>query len=161
MKWIVILILIGGAAYFYRQHTDDLHNPEVISKPVYAEIRLGTKVGPRDLEVALFAEMADAEDCHERTQKVWDKVIEGCKLCSIQKRECLTELDSRYQRLFENRAIHSTYLTFNRGSRFERNGRMVLFGLTADEGDQACSLMRDQFRNNYHGQVECVIARRD
>jgi hypothetical protein len=38
---------------------------------------------------------------------------------------------------------------------------MVIFGLTADEGDAVCEQTRSNFGANYQGTIECVHARRD
>jgi hypothetical protein len=118
-------------------------------------------VGGRDLQFALFGKMASQADCDQRSNQVWGKVIEGCKECIQRASVCKTELEPRYQRLFENTAIHSTYISFTRGSAYERDGRMVIFGLTADEGDAVCEQTRSRFSANYSGTIQCVPARRD
>ena len=71
--------------------------------------------------------------------------------------KCLEELPSRYARLFENVAIPSTYLAFTRGSRFERDGRMVVYGLTRAEGLAVCEQMRNSVsKEDYTGTLECI-----
>jgi hypothetical protein len=59
---------------------------------------------------------------------VWGKVIAGCKESVQRTSVCKNELEPRYQRLFENTAIHSTYISLTRGSAYERDARMVIFG---------------------------------
>jgi hypothetical protein len=108
----------------------------------------------------MFGAMASDEDCHDRAMRVWEKVI-GCPECTLKQSECTAQLDQRYARLFTDTAIHSTYLSFTRGSRFERDGRMVIYGLTADEGTAVCEPLKVEFKKNYTGRVECVAARRD
>lgn len=163
MRGLVVLILLGVAGYFaYRHFSDaDAAAPDVIEHPVYADIRLDVKVAGRELQFALFGEMAGEEDCKLRSHRVWDKVIDGCKECVQQTSVCTAQLEPRYRRLFDNTAIHSAYMSFTRGSKYERDGRMVVFGLTADEGDVVCEHVRQQFQPKYSGIVECVKARRD
>jgi hypothetical protein len=163
MKTLVMMILVGLAGYFGYQHfnSDDSAAPDVIDNPVYADMRLDMQVGGRDLQFALFGKMASQADCDQRSKEVWGKVIEGCKECIQRTSVCKTELEPRYQRLFENTAIHSTYISFTHGSAYERDGRMVIFGLTADEGDAICEQTRSRFGSNYSGTIECVRARRD
>ena len=163
MKSLLILLLVGVAGYFGYQHfkSDDGAAPEVIDHPVYADMRIDMRAGGRDLQFALFGKMASQADCDLRSTAVWGKVIEGCKECAQRTATCKTELEPRYQRLFENTAIHSTYISFTRGSPYERDGRMVIFGLTADEGDAVCEQTRSNFSANYQGTIECVHARRD
>ena len=63
--------------------------------------------------------------------------------------------------MFDDVPIHSTYLSFTKGSRYERNGRMVVYGLTSDEGDTLCNALRQQFQTRYTGTVACIRGRRD
>ena len=163
MKTVLVLVLVGVAGYFSYRHlqSHDSAAPDVIDDPVYADMRLDMHVGGRDLQFALFGKMASQADCDQRSKEVWGKVIEGCKECVQRTSVCKTELEPRYQRLFDNTAIHSTYISFTRGSAYERDGRMVIFGLTADEGDAICEQTRSRFGSNYSGTIACVRARRD
>jgi hypothetical protein len=160
MKKLIVLIVLAAAGYFaYARFQNG--NPEHIDNPVYAELRLDTKLGSRELNLALFGEMVDDIDCRERFDRAWNKIIEGCPDCSMRLAACSADLAPRYRRLFDDTQIHSTYLSFTKGSRYERNGRMVVYGLTNDEGDALCDSLREQFQTRYTGQVACVRGRRD
>lgn len=154
-KWIVLIFVVGAAYYFY-QKRQDTNNPDRIDQPEYAEIRVTLNAQGRELEMALFAAMASEEECRNRTQRVWDNVISGCSRCSSQVKECRTELPPRYAKLFANTPIASTYLSFTHGSKTERDGRMVIYGLTAQEGNLLCEQMKQQFAARYTGKLECV-----
>jgi len=73
--------------------------------------------------------------------------------------DCKPELAPRYEQLFEDVPINIAYLSLNRGSRFERDGRMVIWGVTGKEGDQLCEIAKAGFQNRYSGQIRCVAAR--
>ena len=163
MKVIIILAIVGAAAYFGYQHLvrDPLAAPDVIENPVYADIRLDMRVARRDLQIALFGKMASQSDCEQRSRLAWGKLIEGCKECVQRTSTCKAQLEPRYQRLFDDVPIPSTYITLNRGSEYERDGRMVIFGLTADEGDMICEQTVARFQSSYTGKMSCVKARRD
>jgi hypothetical protein len=163
MKVFLILVVLAVAGYFGYQHlnADEGAAPDVIEHPVYADVRLDMNVAGRELQFALFGKMASTADCAQRSNFVWGKVVKGCKDCIQRASVCKTELEPRYQRLFDNTAIHSTYISFTRGSPYERDGRMVIFGLTADEGDTICEQILANFRTDYIGKIECVHARRD
>ena len=163
MKALLVLVVLGAAAYFGYQHFQASGDavPNEIEDPVYADIRLDMHVAGRDIQFALFGKMADRADCDRRAERVWGKVIDGCKECVKQTSVCKSELEPRYQRLFDDTPIHSTYVSFNRGADTERDGRMVIFGLTADEGDAICAQAVSRFQTNYAGTIECVHARRD
>ncbi len=163
MKAIVILLVLGAAAYFGYQRFSGGEDavPETIENPVYADVRIDMHVGGRDLQFALFGKMADQRDCDQRSERVWGKVIEGCSECVQRTMQCKAELEPRYQRLFDDTPIHSTYISFTRGHKTERDGRMVIFGLTADEGDAVCEQAISRFNTNYSGTIECIHARRD
>ncbi len=158
MKKIVVLMVIGVAGWL-TWHRVASQNPETIDEPVYAEFRVDKTVEGRELNMALFGEMASEADCRERAQRVWTKVIEDCEACTMSMPACKADLEPRYLRLFDERAIHSTYLSFTRGSRYERNGRMVVYGLTVEEGDAVCEAIAVEFRKKYTGEVRCVHAK--
>jgi hypothetical protein len=160
MKKLILLIVlaVGGYIGYSRFQAG---NPEHIENPVYAELRMDTKVGSRELNLVLFGEMVDDVDCRERFDRAWDKLIEGCVGCTMQLSSCRTDLEPRYRRLFDDTVIHSTYISFTKGSRYERNGRMVVYGLTNDEGDALCDSLRQQFQARYSGTVACIRGRRD
>jgi hypothetical protein len=158
MKKLLFVIVIVGVGYFVYQRELDKTNPQVIDHPVYAEFRVDSKQGEREINIALFGKMSSEEDCRMRAEKVWNKVVKGCAACTMSVQECRSELPPRYKRLFEDVSIPSTYLSFMRGNRFERDGRMVVYGLTSQEGVQVCEYMKTQFAATYEGTVTCVPA---
>ena len=160
MKLIVVVILLAAASYFGYQHLE-ASGPRDITDPVFAEIRIDMNAGGRELNLVLFGKMADEQDCRTRAAIVWSKTISGCKECEFNVSNCLEELAPRYAKLFEDQQIQSTYLSFTRGNREERDGRMVIYGLTADEGNMVCEVARAQFQREYTGQVTCIEGRRD
>jgi hypothetical protein len=160
MKTIVVLVALGIVGWLAWQRLAS-QNPSTITDPVYAEFRVDATIEGRDLNMALFGEMASEDDCNERAQRVWAKVIEDCQACVMSLAACKPELEPRYQRLFDEQAIHSTYLSFTRGSRYERNGRLVVYGLTVEEGDAVCDVLAVEFRKKYDGEVRCVRARQN
>jgi hypothetical protein len=129
---LALIVLVAGGYYFYNRSVDAA-NPEAITDPVFAEIRVDAAIGGRELNMAMFGAMASDEDCRERAMRVWEKLL-ACPECKMKKAECKEQIDPRYERFFADSAIHSTYLSFTRGSRFERDGRMVIYGLTAGRG---------------------------
>jgi hypothetical protein len=160
MKALLLLLVLAGAGYYFYERADAASNPETITNPVYAVIRVDAAAEGRELNMAMFGAMASEEDCRERAMRVWEKVI-SCSKCTFKKADCSSQLESRYTKLFTDTAIHSTYLSFTRGSRYERDGRMVIYGLSADEGAAVCEPMKAEFKKRYTGRVECVAARRD
>jgi hypothetical protein len=160
MKKLLLLIVLAVAGYVAYSRIQG-GNPEHIENPVYAELRIDTRVGSRELNLVLFGEMVDDIDCRERFDRAWDKLIEGCVGCTLQLSSCRADLEPRYRRLFDDTVIHSTYISFTKGSRYERNGRMVVYGLTNDEGDALCDSLQKQFQAHYSGTVACIRGRRD
>jgi len=160
MKKLILLIVLAAAGYFAYSRFQAA-NPDHIENPVYAELRVDTKVAGRELNLVLFGEMVDDVDCRDRFDRAWDKIIEGCVDCTMRLSSCRADLEPRYRRLFDDTVIHSTYLSFNKGSRYERNGRMVVYGLTSDEGEALCDSLRQQFQSRYEGTVDCIRGRRD
>lgn len=159
MKFLAFLIAIAAVAYVINDRRQAALNPESIETPVYAEIRMGKRVEGRDIDMVLFGEMASSEDCQERSDRVWQKLIDDCKDCTMSLSSCKATLEPRNRRLFDDAQIHSTYLSFTRGNRFERNGRMVVYGLTGQEGNVVCQAIKEYFQSRYEGTVNCVLGR--
>ena len=55
------------------------------------------------------------------------------------------KLAARYEQLFDDVPINIAYLSLTRGSRFERDGRMVIWGVTGKEGDQMCEILKQVY----------------
>jgi hypothetical protein len=156
MKLVVIVIVLAVVGFVVKGRLDKT-NPEVIEHPVYAEMRVDAKEGIREINVVLFGKAVDMDDCNQRTEKTWSKVLSGCPTCELSPAKCMEELPPRYAKLFENAAIPSTYLAFTRGSRFERDGRLVVYGLTRDEGVMVCNQMLKSISSeDYQGTLECI-----
>ena len=160
MKMLLVLLVLGAGGYYAYMHFQDT-TPAVITDPVFGEVRIGAKVAGRELDMVLFAKMQDETDCRTRTQEVWDRTIGACAQCTMNVSACKPELDARYQRMFDNQPTHSTYMAFTSGNKDERDGRMVIFGLTSDEGDAICEMMKTEFAKRYTGDIQCVRGRRD
>lgn len=159
MKFLVLLLAIAAVVYVIHDRREEALNPTVIETPVYAELRVGKHVQGRDIDMVLFAQMAGTEDCQQRSERVWQKLIDNCKECRMSLSSCKAELEPRYRRLFDDAPLYSTYLSFNRGNRYERNGRMIVYGLTGDEGKFVCETIKSEFQTHYEGTVSCVIGR--
>jgi hypothetical protein len=163
LKKLVMVAVLAALGYWgYGQYQQSRGAaPEVISNPVYAEFRMDMTLPGRELNLALFGKMVDQNDCETRASRVWDKVIKECATCTVRTSACRSDLEPRYTRLFDDTKIHSTYISFNRGSPYERDGRMVVYGVTNEEGDQLCDIITAQFKKHYSGTVACIQGRRD
>lgn len=160
MKKAIVLVVLGALGYFAYDKFQS-RNPAEIADPVFAEIRVDYRTQGREVNFVLYGKMTDEEDCRMRTARVWEKTISGCKECEFHVNNCQNRLAPRYARLFENTPIPSTYMSFTRGSRYERDGRMAVYGLTDAEGEMMCDMMRTQFQTKYSGTVECIRPRRN
>jgi hypothetical protein len=160
MKAVLALIVLGVLGYFGFQKYQE-SAPVEIDDPVFAEMRVDIKVPGRELNFVLYGKMASELECRTRAAIVWGKAMAGCKECSLATATCSKELAPRYAKLFDNQPIRSTYMSFTRGAQDERDGRMVIYGLTADEGDAICDTVRKQAQTQYEGKIECIKARRD
>ena len=154
-SFVVILILAAVVGLGFKRWLDK-SNPDVIAHPVYAEMHVDAKVGNRELNSVLFVKTVDQEDCNLRAEKGWSKLLSGCPTCTVSAAKCQDDLPARYQRLFDNVAIPSTYLAMERGSRYERDGRLVVYGLTHDEGLAMCEQIRGVVLEKYHGTGTCI-----
>jgi hypothetical protein len=131
-KIIVYALLIAAGIYGYDLYQS---NPSVIRNPVYVESRMVWYIPQmsRELEYVLVGEMVSEADCQQRSE--------------------------RYRKLFSGQKTHTTYLSLDRGNRFERNARMVIWGLTVEEAGMACEIIKKMVKKKYSGSVECVAGR--
>lgn len=156
MKKIVLIILIIALGIYGNNVLSN--NPSVITNPVYVETRLNVKVPntSRELDFVYMGEMVSQDDCLERSRLYLENLFEKCAQCTMNMLECKTQIHSRYKKLFSGSKAHTTYLSLNKGNRFERNGRMVVWGLTDKEANSACNDMKNQIKEKYSGTVRCV-----
>jgi hypothetical protein len=154
MRMLLVLALAGVAAYYFFPRDNE---PVEITDPVYAEIRIEMPIGSRQIDFVLFGKMASDEDCRLRANLIWEKMIQGCAACTIGVSACKKDLEPRYQRLFNDVSINTAYLSFTRGEPGERDGRMVIWGVTTEEGNAFCDQASQQFKTQYKGVVTCVV----
>lgn len=158
MKWLLLLAATAGGFYFYGVVSG---NPATIKSPVYVESRVDVEIPEigRELEYVLLGEMASNEDCQDRAKRFVKRVLAECRECTITKLQCRGDLEQRYKKLFHGQTTYTTYLSLERGNRFERNGRMVIWGLNEREADMACDHLKKTVSKKYEGVVTCVTGR--
>jgi hypothetical protein len=157
MKTLIVLLVLGALGYFAWQRYVG-GPPMVIENPVYGEVRATANIEGREIEMAMFARMSSDIDCHARARISWEGALKGCPSCKLQEPVCKTELPARYAKLFDDAPIPSTYLSLTAGVAGERDGRLVVYGLTDQEGEIICEQMRSMVQKNYRGEVHCVRA---
>ena len=159
MKNLLVLIVIAVGGYFVWQKYGGAGGPPKFEHPVYGEVRVTAEAQGREIEMALFIRSADDADCHGRARKSWDGALSGCTGCKMHVEEkCHAELPARYAKLFDDVPIPSTYLSATAGTSGERDGRMVVYGLTDAEGKSLCEQLRTALLKEYHGAAHCVAA---
>lgn len=130
----------------------------IFENPVYGEMRATMNVQGREIEMVVFARMADESDCKLRALLSWSNALKACPTCTLTPAKCQAQLPARYARLFNDEPIPSTYLSASAGKADERDGRMVVFGLTDREGEAIREQMRSVILQEYRGSAHCVKA---
>ena len=153
-KLLLLLVLVGGGFYLYQNRVGG--PPREIEDPVFGEMRVTADIEGREIEMAVFVRAADEEDCQGRGSVGWKKVMEDCPTCKVEKVRCQDDLPPRYARLFDDVPIPSAYLSASAGLADERDGRVVVYGLTADEGMQVCGALKTRIRKTYKGELNCI-----
>lgn len=156
MKKLVFPIVIIAIGLYGHKTLGD--NPSEIENPVYLESRVNFEVPDtsRELEFVFMGEMVSLDDCTERRGNYLEKLLENCQDCTIKFTECKLDIHSRYKKLFSNRKAHTTYLSLTKGNRFERNGRIVVWGLNDEEARLLCSDMKGKIESKYNGATKCI-----
>lgn len=156
---IIFLLFVGYLWYDHeREESAAAAGPPVIENPWYAEIRASNSVPgtSTEIEMALFVRTASERECTQGSQQEWGNLIEVCPTCTVPATRCSRELSPRYARLFDNASIPSAYLSATAGAARERDLRLVIYGLTDQQGLQVCEILRKQLEKNYVGATQCI-----
>lgn len=159
MKTILIIAALLIAGYLWYDHAQGgsvANKPGVVTDPYYLEVRATNTIGGREIELALFARALNRRDCDLGTRAGWSNITRACPTCRAQSPKCSKELTPRYARLFDDVPIPSAYLSGTAASENERDLRVVVYGLTDEEGTTVCEMMRKELSKNYVGPTHCV-----
>jgi hypothetical protein len=119
----------------------------------------------RSIEQVIFAKTVDQADCKKYSQNTLgqisrrDEALNPGRGWKVQSSECKTELTPRYAKLFDNEPASLTYLSIARGDRYEREVRLIYWGVTLEESDKVCDGV-SQMQIGYKGTVRCIRAPR-
>ncbi|MCL2021118.1 MAG: hypothetical protein FWG81_03215 [Betaproteobacteria bacterium] len=165
MKEVIVIIgIIVGAWFLFQKTQMEKLNPEVITDPVYAEVRMTMDVERRNVEVVLFLQTANEMECKESSRVLLERLKKykrsgksGAELWVFKSSECKSELSPRYAKLFDNEPTFLTYLSLSRGNRLEREGRIIFWGLSVEESNIICDLS-PKLQDLLEGDVTCIRA---
>jgi hypothetical protein len=157
MKKLLVLVVLGALGWF-GWHKYVSGPPRNFDHPVYGEMRATANIEGREIEMAVFARMSGDIDCKTRALISWGEALKNCPSCTLQEPKCQAELPARYARLFNDEPIPSTYLSATAGKADERDGRVVVYGLTDQEGVAICEMLRNMVLERYKGTAHCVKA---
>lgn len=156
MKILLVVIALLGSSLYFNQIL--ANNPSEIEEPVYLKSHVSIEIPniSRDLEMVVLGEMVSESDCAKRSDKFLGEIFTKCPFCEVESTVCKSEIRSAYEDLFYDEAGDVSYLSLTRGSRYERSGRIVVWGLTDKESDIFCAEMKKQVSTEYQGSMECI-----
>ncbi|HEB60118.1 MAG TPA: hypothetical protein ENJ01_12915 [Gammaproteobacteria bacterium] len=157
MKVLFWLAVIGGLGYlFYQEIYTDYSRPMEITDPVYGQFRLNISFPDRELKWDFFVKYASFDECRQRIGGNMPEMLEDCEICEVTRSECKKELDSRQMAMFRNEPHFVTYLAGTAGNGTERDGRLIIWGLSKAEAEIACRAMLKDVATHYSGKLECI-----
>lgn len=156
MKNLFVLVVIVAVGWFAWQKFSGGGAPLVIKNPIFGEMRASVTMQNREIEMAMFVRMENEFVCQSRAREVAQDVLKDCPTCSLQPVKCQASLPPRYSRLFNDAPIASPYLSLTSGDVTERDGRLVVYGLTDHEGVTLCEQLRSKIKEHYRGEAHCV-----
>jgi hypothetical protein len=114
-----------------------------IPNPVYAEVRLHAEIHDRTFNAVLLAKTFDQADCIRGSADVVDRMTQHQDPNSplqwqLMSSECGSTLESRNLRLFDNKPTFVNYLSVAPNDASQREVRLIIWGVTADEGNLIC-----------------------
>lgn len=149
MKAIVVILVVGGLAYWGWNH----YNNRIPKDPVYAEFRVKYENG---VELVGVGRMNSQSDCEQRAAEFWRRVLASNAKAEVSPVRCDMTLPDRYDGLFVNRAMHATYIAMDRGNSGERDGRFLIYGVPSSEVVKVCPALIEVVKRNYKGKVDCI-----
>jgi hypothetical protein len=154
--FIVVIVVAALGWYFWHKHVSG--PPQTFENPVYGEMRATANIQGREIEMAIFVRTGNKLDCETRAAVSWSRALASCPTCKFEPVRCQEQLSPRYARLFDDVPIPSTYLSATAGNAAERDGRVVVYGLTDQEGEAVCEQLRSVVLKEYKGTARCVKA---
>jgi len=145
-KFIFLVCVVGVALMLYK--TKLRMQPQAITQPVFAEVRLTMDIRDENIEVIHFIKTMNESEC----KLLSNRLVEGFKagaaskdvgqVVRLKSQECKSELPSRYAKIFDNEPFFVPYIS---GAATEdglrRELRVVPFGLTREESDKICDVL--------------------
>ena len=157
MKTLFVVIVVAALGWYF-WHKQVSGPPQTFENPVYGEIRATANIEGREIEMAIFVRTGSKLDCETRAAASWARSLDNCPSCKFEPVKCQEQLAPRYARLFDDVPIPSTYLSASAGNAIERDGRLVVYGLTDREGEVVCEQIRSVLLKEYKGTAHCVKA---
>ncbi|HEY2346512.1 MAG TPA: hypothetical protein VGH80_11585 [Xanthomonadaceae bacterium] len=166
-NFIIFLLVLGAIGYFVQsrvsnKNTDPAEATGPITNPVYAEVRFRADIGSREFHLVAAAQGRDHADCQRMIGDLPDKMQlgrrpDGTPLWKLESSECMSQLDERTERLFNNKPTFVNYVAASPGAPDEREVRMIIWGVTAQEGELVCDGL-SRMKQRWKGSVTCIRA---
>jgi hypothetical protein len=149
-------VVIGAGYFAYQNFLGPDAGIDPMADPVYGRMSYTQTIGSREVEGIVLVKTYSQEDCQERGRLAIDKMMVNCSNCGTADLQCLDALPKRESGYFDKKPTHLSYLVAEPGIRDERAGAVIIWGLTTDEGRQACDMMKNQLKQRYAGTLSCV-----
>ncbi len=165
-KFIILILILAAGGYFYQHRKPAAESTSFspIEKPFYTEARVKMNIQGHELEALLISEAADELDCmkqRDAAEKYMKQAMASLchNNCALEHVVCKPELEVRYAKLFNNEPTFLTYMRLARGTKDEREMRIIYWGLTVAQSDTICDAV-PQFQKGRKGTVSCIRAAR-
>ena len=151
--------LICAAGYFYNQSkskaaAEDAAANGPITNPVFGAHRYTISGNSRSIEMGLFIQHRNREECEKNKELMRAAFAQGWKFESM---TCESNLEARYLKMFSNQPGHLTYISFSPVDPREREARGIFWGTTEQESVELCRQF--SVRYSQKGTVKCVAPR--
>lgn len=153
MKTFLIVIVIGGAAYWAWQNNNHETEAGSVIDPVYTEFRVEYTNG---IELVGIGKMDSQSDCERRSERFWSSVLATDADAKISGFDCKGDIPARFETLFHNQQGFATYIAMDRGNAGERDGRFIIYGAPSSEVMKVCPVLINRIKQKYRGKVECI-----
>lgn len=154
MKNLIIMTTVVVSIYYIFTSYSPFQTE--VTDPHFVEIRVSLK--GTNIKMVGFGKMFSHGDCIGRSAIFWREVFKDSGEINISETEvsCKKRISARYKKLFDDKTTTASYVALNRGNRFERDARFVMYGIPSSVVMKECEKIISEVKKNYQGKIFCV-----
>ena len=163
MKELIFVVMVAGGIYYFWSHhqhaqATEASKPLEIKDPIYSEVHVNLSYHGKSIEAVVLAKTANQAECDKYSTEILKYLPASSQQglhWTMLSSECKPVLDSRKEKLFDNKPSYVAYISASPGNKMERELRWIYWGMTADESEKICGFVKEM-QQGWTGTVQCI-----